>query len=57
MRDIKSLKDALDTAFELSNLLKFSAKRNAEFKRMHAGMARDEPGFCTLCPTRWAASL
>ena len=42
IRDIKSLKDALDTAFELSKLLKFSAKRNAEFKRMHAEMAPDD---------------
>ena len=50
----------LDTAFELSKLLKFSAKHNAEFKRIHAEMVPDEPGFRTLCRTRWtvqAASL
>ena len=60
IRDIKPLKDAIDTAFELSKLLKYSAKRSAEFKRIHAEMAPEEPGFRTLCPTRWtvrAASL
>ena len=53
IRHIKPLKDALDTAFELSNLLKYSAKCSTEFKRIHAEMAPEEPGFRTLCPTRW----
>lgn len=51
IRDIKPLKDALDTTFELSKLLKYSAKRSAEFKRIHEEMAPKEPGFRTLCPT------
>lgn len=53
IRDIKPIKDALDTAFELSKLLRFSAKRNAEYKRIQAEIAPEEPGFRTLCPTRW----
>jgi hypothetical protein len=47
------MKYALDTAFELSKLLKFSAKQNAEHKRIQAEIAPEEPGFRTLCPTRW----
>ena len=50
---IKPIKNALDTAFELSKLLKYSSKRNAEFKNFHAEIAREQPGFRTLCPTRW----
>ena len=50
---IKSIKNALDTAFELSKLLKFSSKRNAQFKNIHAEIAPEQPGFRTLCPTRW----
>ena len=50
---IKPIKNALDTAFELSKLLKFSSKRNAQLKNIHAEIAPEQPGFRTLCPTRW----
>ena len=53
IRAIKPIKNALDTAFELSKLLKYSSKRNAEFKNIHAEIAPEQPGFRTLCPTRW----
>ena len=53
IRDIKPLQVALDTVFELSKLLKYSAKRKAEFKQIQAQMAPEDPGFRTLCPTRW----
>ena len=55
IRDIKHLRHPLDIAFELSKLLKYmySAKRIAEFKQIQAEIAPDEPGFRTLCPTRW----
>ena len=53
IRSIKPLKNALDVVFELSKLLKFSSKRNAQYKSIHAEVAPDQPGFRTLCPTRW----
>ena len=60
IKDIIPIKYALDTTFELSKLLKYSAKRKSEYKRLQAEMAPQDPGFRTLCPTRWtvrAASL
>ena len=53
IRAIKPIKNALDTTFELSKLLKYSSKRNAEFKNIHAEIASEQPGFRTLCPTCW----
>ena len=53
VREVKAVKDALDTTFELSKLLKYSAKRTAEFDRLKKEIAPEEPGFRTLCPTRW----
>ena len=53
IRAIKLIKNALDTAFELSKLLKYSSKRNAQFKNIHTEIAPEQPGFRTLCLTRW----
>lgn len=50
VRSVKVVKDALDT---LSKLLKYSSKRNAAFKKIKDDIAPSEPGFRTLCPTRW----
>ena len=33
-------------------LLKYSSKRNAQFKTIHAKIATEHPGFRTLYPTR-----
>ena len=57
VREVKCVRDA---TFELSKLLKYSAKRTAEYKRLKQEIAPEEPGFQTMCPTRWtvrAASL
>ena len=53
IRDVKVVKDALDTTFELSKLLKYSSKRKATFKAIKEQIAPSDPGFRTLCPTRW----
>lgn len=53
VRNVKQVKDALDTVFDLSKLLKYSAKRSAEYDRLKKEIAPEEPGFRTLCPTRW----
>ncbi len=48
--------EALETAFEISKLIKFSPKRNAAFNRIKAEIAEDSGsgvGIRTLCPTRW----
>ena len=48
--------DALDTAFEISNLIKFSPKRNAAFDRIKSETRKDwvlGVGIRSFCPTRW----
>ena len=60
IRDVKHVKDALDVTFQLSKLLKYSAKRTAEYQCLKQELAPEQPGFRILCPTRWtvrAASL
>ena len=49
----KILRDTLDTAFEISKLLKFSPRRDALFSKLKDEIAPGTPGFRTLCPTRW----
>ena len=43
----------LDTVFEISELIKFSLKRDAQFDKLKQEIAPGTPGFCMLCPTRW----
>ena len=48
--------DALDTAFEISKLIKFSPKRNAAFDRIKSESEEDNlsnTGIRSFCPTRW----
>ena len=48
--------DALDTAFEISKLIKFSPKRNAAFDRIKSESGEDlvsGVGITSFCPTRW----
>ena len=53
IRSVKVVKDALDTTFEISKLLKYSSKRKAALKKIKEQVAPSDPGFRTLCPTRW----
>ena len=60
VKEIKNLKDTLDTTSEFSNLLKYSPKRDAMLRKLKEQLAPTTPGFQTLYPTRWtvrAASL
>ena len=58
-RTIKESKiccDALDVAFEITKLIKFSPKRNAAFDRIKSEAEDDSVagvGIRTFCPTRW----
>ena len=53
MKPCKDARDALDTTFEISKLLKFSPKRHAILGNLKKELAPDTPGFRVLCPTRW----
>ena len=60
VREVRNLRDALDTTSEISKLLKYSPKRDRMFEKLKAELAPKTPGFRVLCPTRWtvrAASL
>lgn len=46
-------RDALDTASEISKLLKFSPRRNARFEALKGEISPDATGFRILCPTCW----
>ena len=60
VREVRNLRDALDTTSEISKLLKYSPKRDRMFEKLKAELAPETPGFRVFCPTRWivrAASL
>ena len=53
IREIKVIRNALDMTFELSKLMMYSSRRNATYKKMKNELSPGQPGFRTLCPTRW----
>ena len=53
MKQSKIMRDALDTTYEMSKLVKFSPKRDSLLEKLKQELAPDTPGFRTLCPTRW----
>ena len=53
VRSIKVIRDALDTTFEISKLLKYSAKRKATYQKLKDEISPKECGFRTLCPKCW----
>ena len=60
VRNVKCLKNTLDTTLEVSKLLKYSPRRGGIFEKLKSEISPETPGFRTLCPTRWtvrAASL
>ena len=60
VRNVKCLKNTLDTTLEVSKLLKYSPRRRNLFEKLKSKISPETPGFRTLCPTRWmvrAASL
>ena len=46
----KLMKDALDTTFEVSKLIKYSPKRDVKFGKLKENLAPGNPGFRVLCP-------
>ena len=53
IKQVRLLRDMLNTCFEISKLLKFSPKRDAAFEELKSQLSPNNPGFRTLCPTRW----
>lgn len=51
-----SLKDCLDTCFELIKLIKFSPKREAMLTRIKEETGSESNSIRTMCPTRWMDS-
>ena len=47
------MSDALDNCQKISDLLKYSPKRDALFRKIKAEIAPESIGFRILCPTRW----
>ena len=57
IKQSKLCRDSMDTAFEISKLIRFSPKRNAAFERIKVEVPADEDGYTmgirAFCPTRW----
>ncbi len=57
IKQSKVCRESLETAFEISKLIKFSPKRNAAFDRIKAEVTQEDSGSSvsirTFCPTRW----
>ena len=59
IKQSKLCQDAMDSAFEISKLIRYSPKRNAAFNRIRVENATDDDsavhsvGIRALCPTRW----
>ncbi len=53
IKNSKVARDALDTSFEITKLIKFSPKREAMFDQLKKDLTPDCPGIRVLCPTRW----
>ena len=47
------MRDALDTTLIISQLIKYSPKRDTQFEVLKRELAPDTPGLRVLCPTRW----
>ena len=53
IRTSKVMKDALDTTFKISKLIKLSPKTGSLFEKLKSDLSPGVPGFRTICPTRW----
>ncbi|XP_033123564.1 zinc finger MYM-type protein 1-like [Anneissia japonica] len=53
IKQSKTMKDCLDTCYELLKFIKFSPKREAMLRDLKEELVSDTPNVQTLCPTRW----
>ena len=57
VKDCKVMKDALDTTYEVSKIVKYSPKRNTVLQNLKETLALDTTAFRKLCPTRWTVRV
>ena len=53
VKNVRFLKDSIDTTYEIFNLIKKSPKRDAMLQKIRKDISLKYPGFRVLCPTRW----
>ena len=53
IKNSKVDRDALDTSFQITKLIKISPKREAMFDQLKKDLTPDCPCIRVLCPTRW----
>lgn len=54
LKQCKLMKDALDTSYEITKLIKYSPRREGIFQSLKENLpAGSTPGIRVLCPTRW----
>ena len=53
IKGCKLMSDALNTTFAITQLIKFSPKREGLFQEIKKDVAPDSAGLRVLCPTRW----
>ena len=54
LKESKLMKDALDTTYEITKLIKYSPRRDDIFRKLKEDMpSSSTPGIRILCPTRW----
>ena len=54
LKQCKLMKDALDTSYEITKLIKYSPRRERIFQSLRENLpAGSTPGIRVLCPTRW----
>ena len=54
MKQISSLKESLETAFEICKLVKYSPQREAIFRSIKESTEQNSCGIRVMCPTRWS---
>ena len=54
MKESKVCCETLESAFEITKLVKFSPKRDTEFSKISSAIEEDaKVGLRKFCPTRW----
>ena len=53
VKNIRFLKDSMETTYEISNLIKKCSKRDAMLQEIQNDTLLECPGFRVHCPTRW----
>ena len=53
MKNVRFLKDSMDTIYEIFNLIKISPKRDGMLQKIQKDKSLECPRFRVLCPKRW----